>query len=302
MNDQLQRIRIVLMDVDGTLIRGSNDTIEHVLIQLRKLKNAGICFSIATGRTLFGAQRIIRELSTVGMKMPPVIAYNGAVVAWPEETSLLHRFTLKPEPFRALLDEFKRHRITPFVYTCQERFDMSPVERVYGESRSPVRPETEFNGMPIAWVDSLGDLPTEDVVAVLGQQSDTPHGVRELVARLRSAFGEHLRITSSGDRYVEVANPESTKANAMSILSRHWNVSLPQVMAIGDNYNDMEMLMSCGVGVAVANAPAALKDVAQYICKREAAEGVIEALRILLAAVRLGRIESRVREERHDAH
>ena len=128
MTDLLQQIRIVLMDIDGTLIRGSNDTIEHVLTQLRKLKPLGIRFSAATGRTLFGAQRIIREMSEVGMRMPPVIAYNGAVVAWPDDTAVLHRFTLPPEPARSLLTGFRRRLITPFVYTCQDRFDACTVE------------------------------------------------------------------------------------------------------------------------------------------------------------------------------
>ncbi|MGO9914936.1 MAG: HAD family hydrolase [Isosphaeraceae bacterium] len=302
MTNPFQQIRIVLMDIDGTLIRGSDDTIDHVLTQLRKLKNAGIRFSVATGRTLLGAQRIVREMSTVGMKMPPVIAYNGAVIAWPDDTAVLHRFTLKAEPVRSLLAEFRRNLITPFVYTCQERFDMSPLERVYGLNGSSVRPVTEFNGMPISWVNSVDDVPADDVVAVLGQQFDPTHDVRWLVAELGRALGGDLRITSSGNQYVEVAHPEGTKANAMCILARHWNVSLFQIMAIGDNFNDMEMIASCGVGVAVANSPPALHAAARYVCKREAAEGVVEALRLLLAAVRHGRIESRAREEYRDPH
>src|SRR5208282_470740 len=126
--------------------------------------------------------------------------------------------------------------------------------------------------------------------------------VRWLVAELGRALGGDLRITSSGNQYVEVAHPEGTKANAMCILARHWNVSLFQIMAIGDNFNDMEMIASCGVGVAVANSPPALHAAARYVCKREAAEGVVEALRLLLAAVRHGRIESRAREEYRDPH
>jgi Cof subfamily protein (haloacid dehalogenase superfamily) len=301
MSDSLQQIRVVLMDVDGTLVRGSTDTIDNVLTQLRKLKPLGIRFSIATGRTLFGAQRIIREMSTVRMKMPPIIAYNGSVIAWPDETVLLHRFTLPTEPTRSLLDEFRRHFVTPIIYTCKERFDATPVERVYGEGSSTARPVTEFNGMPISWVDSVDAVPSEDMVAILGQQTDTTSDIRELVVKLEQTLGGSLRITSSGNRYIEVAHPESTKANAVRILSRYWDVEPSQIMAIGDNFNDMEMLATCGLGVAVANTPVAVQAAAQYVCKREAAEGVVEALRLLLTAVRHGRIESRVGEERHDA-
>jgi Cof subfamily protein (haloacid dehalogenase superfamily) len=302
MTELLRQIRIVLMDIDGTLIRGSDDTIDHVVTQLRKLKPLGIRFSVATGRTLFGAQRIIRDMSAVGMRMPPVIAYNGAVVAWPEDTAVLHRFTLPQGPVRLLLAGFRRRLITPFVYTCQNRFDASTVERVYGDERSATRPATEFNGMPISWVESFDEVPLQDVVAILGQQSDPSQDIRPTVEELGQAFGDDMRITSSGNLYVEVAHPQSTKANALHVLSRQWGVLPSQIMAIGDNYNDLEMLEVCGVGVAVANAPPPVQQVAQYVCKREAAQGVVEALRLLLGAVRHGQIESRVREEHHDAY
>jgi Cof subfamily protein (haloacid dehalogenase superfamily) len=301
MIELLRQINIVLMDIDGTLIRGSDDTIEHVVTQLRKLKPLGIRFSVATGRTLFGAQRIIRDMSTVGMRMPPVIAYNGAVVAWPEDTAVLHRFTLPQGPVRLLLTEFRRRNILPFVYTCQDSFDASTVERVYGCGTSAIRSATEFNGMSIFWVESLDELPLQDVVAILGQQSDPSKDIRPMVEELGQALGDGIRITSSGNQYVEVAHPQSTKANGLRVLSRQWGVMPSQIMAIGDNYNDVEMLGACGVGVAVANAPPAVQQAAQYVCKREAAEGVVEALRLLLRAVRHGRIESRVREEHDDA-
>jgi len=302
MIELLRQIRIVLLDIDGTLVRGSDDTIDHVVTQLRKLRRVRIRFSVATGRTLFGAQRFIREMIAVSVKMPPVIAYNGAVVAWPEDTSVLHRFTLPPDPVRVLLSEFRRRHILPLVYTCRSRFDASTVERVYGDGKSPTRPATEFNGMPITWVDTFDDVPAHDVVAILGQQPDPSQDILPTVTELEQLFGADLRITSSGNRYVEVAHPLGTKANALKVLARKWDVDLSQIMAVGDNYNDREMLAACGVGVAVANAPAAVKQVAQYVCEREAAEGVVEALRFLLGEVRQGRIESRVREDHHDAN
>jgi Cof subfamily protein (haloacid dehalogenase superfamily) len=301
MNDLLRHIRVVLMDVDGTLIRGSADAIDNVVAQLRKLKPLGIRFSIATGRTLFGAQRIIREFSSVRMRMPPMIAYNGSVIAWPDESVLLHRFSLPVEPTAFILKEFRRRQITPLVYTCKERFDATPVEQVFGDSASDGRPATEFNGMAIAWCDRFDDIPSEEIVAILGQLDAPVANIRELVADLQHATGKSLRITSSGDRYIEVAHPESTKANALRVLSRNWGVDTSQIMAIGDNYNDLEMLAECGVGVAVANAPVPVQRQARYVCQREAAEGVVEALRLLITAIRHDRIESRVGRERNDA-
>jgi HAD superfamily hydrolase (TIGR01484 family) len=199
------------------------------------------------------------------------------------------------------VSEFRRHYITPFVYTCENRFDASTVERVFSDSKSTAKSATEFNGMAITWVDTFDKVPEQDIVAILGQNPDPSQDIQPTVLKLSQFFGSDLRITSSGNRYVEVAHPLSTKANALKILVQKWGVDPSKIMAVGDNYNDIEMLAACGVGVAVANAPAAVKQAAHYVCQREAAEGVVEALRLLLGEVRHGRIESRVKEEHHDA-
>ena len=65
--------------------------------------------------------------------------------------------------------------------------------------------------------------------------------------------------------------------------------SISSVMAIGDNFNDLEMIEQSGVGVAVANAPPEVLEVARIRCTRPAAQGVVEVLRDLINSVTLAR-------------
>src|ERR1022692_4888978 len=88
---RLAVIRLVLMDVDGTLVHGSRVTIENVVGQLRRLRAHGIRFSIATGRTIFGVSGILQAFRSVHAKLPPMIAYNGGVVAAPGQASVIDR-------------------------------------------------------------------------------------------------------------------------------------------------------------------------------------------------------------------
>jgi hydroxymethylpyrimidine pyrophosphatase-like HAD family hydrolase len=100
---------------------------------------------------------------------------------------------------------------------------------------------------------------------------------------LKNECGSSLRVTTSGGRYVEIAHPQTTKRNAMETLCERLGINANQVMAIGDNFNDLEMLAACGFGVAVANSPSEVKAVCRFVCKHEAARGVVE---VLMAIVR----------------
>ena len=284
-------VKMVLMDIDGTLITGPDDSLENVIRQLRRLKAANIRFTLATGRTLFGAQRVVKQLLSVRMKIPPMIAYNGAVVALPEESILVRRFTIPKDVHRELITAAHEYKLAPLVYICRNRLDLKPTETVFGESERFPPMETEFNGMPISWLDDLLRLDSEDVAAVLLCCFSKNIDLQAVANNLRSQFGMTLRITSSGGNHIEISNGLGTKRHAMEILANRWRISPHQIMAIGDSFNDLEMIEGAGVGVAVANAPTEVKAVADYVCKRAAAEGVVEALRTLLTAVRVQRIE-----------
>ena len=146
--------------------------------------------------------------------------------------------------------------------------------------------QTEFNGMRITRIARLEELPAEDVVAALVSDPWGSGAIGELTKLLTKECGAVLRITNSGGRYVEIAHPEATKLHAMEKLCKQLGVGVEKVMAIGDNFNDLEMLAGCGVGVAVANSPPGVKDVCRFVCQQNAARGVVEALMTVVSAYR----------------
>jgi hydroxymethylpyrimidine pyrophosphatase-like HAD family hydrolase len=72
----LSAIKVVVMDIDGTLVSGPHDTLENITRQLRRLRAANIRFTVATGRTLAGARSVVERLLRVRMLMPPMVAHN----------------------------------------------------------------------------------------------------------------------------------------------------------------------------------------------------------------------------------
>lgn len=287
--DDLERrlgdITIVLMDIDGTLVTSSQTTFTNVSTQLRRLKRLGVHFSLATGRTISGAMPILDRLrASVSRRMAPMINYNGGVVLSAQDLTLVERHVLPTAGLNTALLTCRSVGLWPIVYTCRHGVSGAPIESVFIEEGTP--PAAEFNGMRCERVSNLLDV-TEDVVAVLADAGDVETSAR-LSLELSGKVGDGVRVSTSGSRYLEICSPNSTKLNAMRRMASFTGVGLHQIMAIGDNLNDLDMISAAGVGVAVNNAPVEVKKVASYVCDRDSAEGVVEALRLLARVLSLG--------------
>jgi len=280
--ERLSAIRLVLMDIDGTLVTASRKSFDNVLQQLRKLKPLGINFSLATGRSIYGARPFAQKLQLVGMRLPPMIAYNGAVVVSAEDASIILRSIIPAELFRAVVMACRKHGYPLLAYSCNSRFDFSAHERVFAESRRANA--REFNGMLIEMVRDLTEVEAE-FVAVLVDLDNHTHATRAQ-AVLANEFGGRLRVTTSGANYVEICATAGNKLQAMLELAHLRKIHVSEILAIGDNYNDLEMIKGAGVGAAVANSPPAVRAAADIECTRAGAEGVVEILRTLARVVR----------------
>jgi Cof subfamily protein (haloacid dehalogenase superfamily) len=291
--ERLTRIRLVLMDIDGTLLTAGKESFRNVILQLRGLKQLGIGFSIATGRTIQGASIVARQLQGIGSRMPPMITYNGGVVLSASDSSLIVCHRLERPAFEALVRWCRTRGLQMLAYSCQTEFDFSALETVYTEGRAG--PELDFNGMPVQIVEDLLAV-NNDFVAVLIEANDVSENTL-LSQELASNVGDALRITNSGGRYIEVSHPSGTKLRGMIDVAKIRRITIENMMAIGDSYNDLEMIKSAGVGVSVLNAPAAVRNAADLRCTRAGAEGVVEALRVLARTLR-----SKVVQKTHQHH
>lgn len=279
---RLERIKLVLMDVDGTLVTSDAQNFSRVVEQLRRLRGIGVNFSVATGRTLHGVAPIVRQMLEVGAKLPPMITYNGAVVAFGEQPLVLKVRTIERALFADLVRGCRKAGVEPLAYACTATPFGLVQEITYSESAK--QPATEFNGSVICQVPDLLRI-EDDIVAVLIKKPDGPVG-EALLAEFALRFAGVLRVTTSGGPYIEICHPLGTKRNAMKELATLLGIGTTDVMAVGDNFNDLEMIEGAGVGVAVANAPPAVKAAAALVCTQNGAAGVVEALRLLTRVIR----------------
>jgi len=98
------------------------------------------------------------------------------------------------------------------------------------------------------------------------------------MAELGAWMGDVARVTRSLDWFVEVVNPQVSKAKALAMVADRLRIPQASVCAIGDNLNDEDMVTWAGFGVAMGNAPAALKQVAKYVTGSISEAGVSQVI------------------------
>ena len=279
---QFARIRILALDLDGTLFRSDS---QNVFLNIKSLANSThfrrLSFVIATGRTFRGVRSLLQQWPAIANS--PMILYNGSVIINPKGSRLEYVRTIPLAAVATILHLCRTHRQPVLAYFCRSHeapMYGDPIEEVYGWTHG-WRPRTEFNGLPVRWQSRWhydDDIePTACLVHTQGANMST------LANRLRASS---VDVTTSGSTFLEIRPRGSNKAVSLRRIATDAGLSPESVLAIGDNDNDVEMLQWAGVGVAVSAASEPALASADYVCHYGVAQGVLETLRLIRSARR----------------
>ena len=105
-----------------------------------------------------------------------------------------------------------------------------------------------------------------------------PKKIESLQKQLAEKYAKDLYIIRSTPNFCEISNPEATKGNAIRFLAELWGIKHEEIMAIGDQDNDIEMLKAAGIAVAMGNGTDSLKKVADYVTDSVENDGVVKAI------------------------
>ena len=258
-------IRLLAIDLDGTLVNERLEMDPRDVAAVKAATAAGVAVVLATGRMFKSSLRYAEPLGLKG----PIINYQGAVVREIASGEVWYRCELTvPMQQRVLaLAEPKDWHVNAYVD-----------ERVY---TARARPEADLYAriamVPYEVVGPLSKWVRVDSTKMVLVDLD-PSDVPARIAELTDWMGEVGRVTRSLDWFVEVINPEVSKARALAMVANRLGVAQAEVCAIGDNTNDEEMVTWAGFGVAMGNAPAALKSVAKYVTGRIEEAGVAQVI------------------------
>ncbi len=278
----MQSIRLIAIDIDGTLLDSNHQVSDANLTVLRRAHERGVEIALVTGRRHMFALPVARSL---GFDVT-LISSDGAVTRL-GDGSLFHRDLLPADAARALT----RH-MAPFRGDTVLIFDRETkgalVVATAVELNGVIRRWKEHNPLYLEFGEPLEMAIAESPIQI--RFCSTMHRMREAETAL-SASGLIDKVTILRTQYEErdfslvvVLNQACSKGHALRRWAEHRGIPRQQIMAIGDNYNDVEMLHYAGVPVIMGNACKELKQNGWVVTLGNDHSGVAHAVGVMLGA------------------
>ena len=258
-------IKLIATDLDNTLLDVNGRIPESTAALLRQAAEKGVLTAVATGRCFPSA---LEHARAIGARTP-VICYNGSLIKWGDTGEVIAQSRIDVDTIRQVAAFCRREGL---YLQCYDYDDVIICERDCEGLR--VDPDLAVVGFrTIGDYLTFGDLhPTPKMLIV-----ERPEKVAARLAELTEVFPA-LDFSQSQPWLIEVMPKAAGKGKALEQLAGLMGVPQSQVMALGDNTNDLSMLRWAGLGVVVANGVEAARAEAGYVCQGERSMGVEEAL------------------------
>ena len=263
-------IRLVISDVDGTLVRKDKSLSPQVIAAVHRLREAGVAFTLISARPVSGVLPLIAPL---GIDIP-LAAINGGIVFRPDG-SVITRHGIAPEVVRGMFDLAEGVAVDCWVFADGHW---------YASSLAGVHVEHErvaSNQQPILR-DDFSDL--YDRADKITFVSDDPPVLKDLAARGVAQFGTRATIGQSQTYYLDVTDTHANKGDGVTELAAILGVDLAHVAVFGDMDNDIAMFARAGLSVAMGQAPDTVKAAADFVSSSNEQDGVAHAIEAFVLA------------------
>jgi Cof subfamily protein (haloacid dehalogenase superfamily) len=256
--------RLLVADLDGTVRSRTRGVTPAVRAAVAGAQAMGVRVSIATGRMWPSAAPWVRMLGADS----PVILYNGGQVFDFATGRILWERRLGREAARAALEVVRREP------AAQPHLFLN--DRVYVERRHPLTDAyAADDNLDYTVVPAFAPLLAEDPHKILVIAA--PERIEALGRAVREA-GLPVHAVQSEPVYLEILPPDTTKGTALRAMTAALGIDLAEVIAVGDNWNDIEMLEAAGLGVAMGQAPAGVRARARFVCGTSEEDGFREVV------------------------
>lgn len=260
--------KLAVCDIDGTLVNTDKEISAFNLDAITRFRNAGGMLSLATGRIEQSVSRFCRQLNID----IPVILYNGARIINPVSGAVLFDRCLEPSDVLHAAGLMSRYSFDFIFYSGGT---------AYTTARSGAVAEYENgDGIECILMDSVEGIAERKITKIL------MIGDPSLFDSFRSDFNDNPDCTAeliqSEHNFLEILPSGTNKGEALDRLIRFLGLKNSEVVGFGDNLNDLEMIRTAGLGVAMGNAREELKAAADLVAPANSEDGVGKVLLSIL--------------------
>lgn len=258
-------IKLVALDLDGTIVNDQLKISPQVLTTLNHLiTQTDVRVVIATGRMFASALPFAREIGIV----EPVVSYQGAMVRDITDGHALRFHAPIPLPVaQEVMANLVQEKYHINLY-MNDQLWTHPTNHHANFYRRASGVEPNFHEDLLS---CLTEAPTK-LMVIDDERLDT------LLTHLEANFLGRLSYCRSRSNFCEIIDVSASKWNALKSLADEWGIQPDEIMAVGDQGNDLSMIEHAGVGVAMGDAPDYVKEKANYITKTIHENGAVEAI------------------------
>ena len=268
LNPQTSRVRLVIADVDGTLVTQDKVLTTRATEAVKKLHDAGILFGITSGRPPKGMRMLIEPLQLT----EPLAGFNGGVVVSPDLVPL-SKHLLPADVAAEAVQLIVQHGLDIFLYSDLDWF-------VRDANAPHVAREAwtvQFSPTVVHDFDSLMDR----VVKVVGVGDDL-EAVARCETEMQAWSAGRVSAARSQPYYLDVTHPKANKGEVVAMFSQICGIPPDQIATIGDMPNDVLMFKKSGVSIAMGNASKDVQKSATFVTASNQEEGFASAMERLL--------------------
>ena len=265
-------IKLLVLDIDGTIAGHSNTLSQTVKEVVAAVQAKGIQVAIATGRMYCSALRFHQEIGST----LPLVAYQGAWIQDPKDDKLHRHLSVSTEIAHQLLEYFEQPDLRSLLSVHFYINDQLYVREITKETES-YQQRCGVKAIPIGDLRQLLENHQPTKVLALCDDADL---IQQLLANLRRKYQPtELYMTTSVATFLEAANTHVNKGNAVRYLAEEMlGLESHNVMTIGDNFNDVEMLCYAGISVAMGDAPAEVQAIVDWVAPSVELDGAAIAM------------------------
>ena len=261
--ESIYMIKLVATDIDGTILGKSGEFTQGVKDCIKTLQEKGIKVVIVTGRMHAGAKKIAKRLNLT----TPVVSYQGGLIKDIDGTVLYEKF-LPENIAKEIISWANENNVHLNLYTNDMLYSEKDDDEIkrYAEYQ-----ELDYN------VKDFSEIPMDKINKLLAIDYNDKDRVTDWVNTMSKKY-PNLHIVKSTPYFCEFSTNEATKACAVKFLEKYWNLKNEEILTIGDQDNDIELLKAGGISVAMLNGTDTLKEYADYITDSVDNDGFVKAI------------------------
>ncbi len=260
--------QMIVTDLDGTLLNSRSALSQKTIHTIERLKKENKIIVIASGRTYAEIVRLTKPLDLLSYNKAYFICYNGVLTVKTHPFTVLMKITLKKEDIKQIIYSLKDQQIKYHIFGENRLFLSNDIKYTL-EDHQPK--EVEIKKINVDEYDQEDDIYK---LLIYDEKTKLDH----VKTNIPDFISSNYSVVKSSDQLLEIFHKEGSKGHALIYLSNLLSIPQEEIIAFGDEENDISMIEFAGLGVAVSNAKKEVISAAKVTTLSNVFDGVAIAI------------------------